>query len=385
MEDARDSGHATLFPWPAAVEPPCLSLYQPTHRHYPDTQQNPIRFRNLVRALETSLAAKYADKDIGVLLEPFRRLAADETFWVHQRDGLAVLATSTLFRVYRLQRPVPELAIVADSFHTKPLLRILQSADRFQILALSRARMRLFEGNRDAVDEVELPEGVPTTVSDIVGNRQPKEFDVAVMVSTGASGDTALYQGGGEKDQSRTETERFFRAVDGAILEHYSRPSGLPLMLAALPEHHTTFRRISRNRALIDEGINLNPDALNLETLRGRAWQVVEPHYLGRLAALRDEFVAAQANDLGSDDLGSVATAAVTGRVATLLIEAEREVPGRIDAATGRVELADLSHPDVDDTLDDLAELVLRAGGRVVVVPAARMPSTTGVAAIYRY
>ena len=73
------------------------------------------------------------------------------------------------------------------------------------------------------------------------------------------------------------------------------------------------------------------------------------------------------------------------GRVGTLLIEAEREVPGRIDAATGRVEFAELAHPDVDDTLDDLAEMVLKAGGRVVVVPAARMPSTTGVAAIYRF
>jgi sirohydrochlorin ferrochelatase len=71
--------------------------------------------------------------------------------------------------------------------------------------------------------------------------------------------------------------------------------------------------------------------------------------------------------------------------VGTLLIEAEREVPGRIDASTGRVAFAELADPEVDDTLDDLAELVLNAGGRVVVVPAARMPSTTGVVAIYRF
>ncbi|MGQ0699043.1 MAG: hypothetical protein ACT4PZ_12470 [Panacagrimonas sp.] len=33
----------------AAQTPPCLSLYQPTHRHRPDNQQDPIRFRNLVK------------------------------------------------------------------------------------------------------------------------------------------------------------------------------------------------------------------------------------------------------------------------------------------------------------------------------------------------
>lgn len=385
MTTFRDPGYSAWLPEAAAVEPPCLSLYQPTHRHYPETQQNSIRFRNLVRVLETSLKETYANEDIRGLMERFHTLAADSTFWIHQRDGLAVLATSELFRVYRLQRPVPELAIVADSFHTKPLLRIMQSADRFQILALSRAQVRLFEGNRDSLDEVELPDAVLTTLNEITGSGQAKQFDVAVTVSAGASGKAALYQGGGDKDERRAETARFFRAVDDAILERYSRPSGLPLMLAALPEHHTTFRRLSRNRALIDEGIDVNPEALTLETLRERAWQVVEPNYLGRLAALREEFGAAQPNALASDDLARVAEAAVMGRVATLLIEAEREVPGRIDVATGRVEFAELAHPEVDDTLDDLAELVLNAAGRVVVVPAARMPSTTGVAAIYRF
>ena len=39
----------------------------------------------------------------------------------------------------------------------------------------------------------------------------------------------------------------------------------------------------------------------------------------------------------------------------------------------------------VDDLLDDLAELVLRMGGQVQVVPADRMPTQTGVAATYRF
>jgi hypothetical protein len=385
MTNLQALGYSNLLPEAGAVEPPCLSLYQPTHRHYPHTQQNVIRFRNLVRALETSLREKYATKDVRALLEPFHRLADDSAFWIHQRDGLAVLATSAIFRLYRLQRPVPELAIVADTFHTKPLLRILQSADLFHVLALSGAQMRLFEGNRDSVDEVEIGDAVPTTIGDVTGDREPKPSDVAVTVSAGASGGAAIYQGGGEQDKARADTERFFRAVDDAVLRHYSRPSGLPLILAALPQHHATFRRISRNPGLIDEGISINPDVLTLETLRERAWQAVEPNYLGRLAALREEFRAGQPKDLASDDLERVAEAAVMGRVGTLIIESEREVPGRIDAATGRVALAELAQPDVDDTLDDLAEMVLNAGGRVVVVPAARMPSTTGVAAIYRF
>ena len=41
---------------------PCLSLYQPTHRSHPDNQQDRIRFKNLIKKIESSLQQRY-DKD----------------------------------------------------------------------------------------------------------------------------------------------------------------------------------------------------------------------------------------------------------------------------------------------------------------------------------
>ena len=99
---------------------PCLSLYQPTHRRHPENQQDPIRFRHLVKELEASLQQKYPAGATRVLLEPFEALGHDRDFWNHTLDGLAVLGGQGLFRVFRLPRPVAELAVVADSFHTKP-------------------------------------------------------------------------------------------------------------------------------------------------------------------------------------------------------------------------------------------------------------------------
>src|SRR5690606_30370583 len=47
----------------SAALPPCLSVYQPTHRSHPDNRQDPIRFRNLVKAVEESLQQKYSNRD----------------------------------------------------------------------------------------------------------------------------------------------------------------------------------------------------------------------------------------------------------------------------------------------------------------------------------
>ena len=369
----------------SAAEPPCLSLYQPTHRRHPENQQDPIRFRNLLKALEQSLRQKYATRDVRPLMEPFQTLAEDSGFWNHALDGLAVLAAQGVFRVYRLQRPVAELAVVADSFHIKPLIRIIQSADRYQILGLNRHGIKLFEGNRDALDEIELHPAISQMITQVLGD-DFKESHVTVWTHGSDSSRASVRSGQGSKaDVVDSETERFFRAVDRAVLEHCSRPSGLPLLLAALPEHQSLFRRNSHNPFLLAEGIDSHPDAMPIATLRDRAWRTVEPRYLARSAALVDMFGAARPRGLSDDDVTQVANNALAGRVATLLIEADRLVPGRIDPTTGEIELKDLADPEVDDLLDDLAELVLKNGGQVVVMPAERMPTRTGIAALYRF
>jgi hypothetical protein len=380
MDSLHRDYSAGLFNHP---EPPCLSLYQPTHRVHPENEQDPIRFRNLVKELEQSLRRDYPKREVAPLIEPFRKLGEDRAFWNCALTGLAVLGAPGFFRTYRLQRAVPKLAIVADSFHLKPLLRILQSADRYQVLGVSREKISFFEGNRDVLDEVELDPAVPRSPREAAGG-EATEFHVSQWTSAaGAPG--VHYSEGDKSDIVEHDATRFFRAVDRAILEHYSRPTRLPLLLAALPENQSLFRQLSHNPFLISEPINFYPGDLSSDALREQAWRVIEPHYLERLAGLIEMFGAANARELGSDNVARIAGSAVGARVATLLVEAERQIPGRLDLATGEIKSADPADPGADDVLDDIAELVLKNGGQVVVVPKARMPGQSGAAAIYRF
>jgi len=366
--------------------PPCLSLYQPTHRHHPENQQDRVRFRHGVEALEKSLQQGHDAAETQALLAPFHALAADADFWNHTLDGLAVLGAEGLFRVFVLPRPLAELTVVADSFHTKPLRRFLQSADRYQVLGLSLHKIRLFEGDRDDISEIELAPAVPRTISAALGD-ELTDPHLTVSSYGGVKGSNSpMHHGqGGKRDEASIDAERFFRAVDRAVGEHHSRTSGLPLILAALPEHHHLFNRVSNNPLLLPSGIETNPDALSADQLRERAWQAVEPQYQAQQIRWVDEFGAACAKGLGSDNLADVAQAAAAGRVDTLLIEAEREIAGRLDRDSGCIIDADLDNPRVDDVLDDLGELVLSMGGQVHVLRADRMPGSAGLAATYRH
>lgn len=366
-----------------AHEPPCISIYQPTHRSFPDNQQDPIRFKNLIKAVEESLRSKYPSREARPLIEPLRKLADDAEFWNHALDGLAVLGSADGLRIYQLQRPVEELAVVADSFHIKPLLRVVQSADRYQVLCVTRHEAKVYEGNRYALDPVDA-DGFPATIQDALGDEltEPR----GAVVSSSQGGGAAIHFGGGsKKDEVGKDEDRYFRAVDREVIARFSKPSGLPLVLAALGEHQPVFRAVSHNPALIANGVDKDPGSMSGEQLRDAAWEAVEPRYLERLARLSDEFQAAFAHRKGTGDLADAARAAIEGRIGTLLIEADRESPGRIDPATGAIQTDALENPEVDDLLDDLAEIVLRSGGDVVIVPADRMPTKSGLAATYRY
>lgn len=347
---------------------PCVSIYLPTGRRFPEKQQDAAHYRRLVDDAGRVLTAQFPATQADELMAPLLELAGNQHFWEHTLDGLAVLRASDYNKVYKLQRSVPERSIVADSFHIKPLLRIAQSADRFHVLAITRDHARLFQGDRYALDEVQLDPGFPNTLVKALG-----EPDNEPHAHTNVS------------DEIDQQTQRFFRVVDRAVCDQYSKLAGIPLLLASLPQNQAAFRAVSHNAQLVDEGIAINPDALTPDDLRERAWKIAEPRYLARLAGFVDDYHAGKARQLATDNLEEIAMAVIGGRVRVLLVEDERMIPGRIDRNTGSVLHGDLTDAHTDDLLDDLAEFTLRMAGDVVIVPSSRMPTTSGAAAVYRF
>ena len=103
----------------------CISIYAPMERLGAETQQNPIRFKNLVRqAVEKLLVVGVNEQDAKELLQPIYELDNDD-FWQHQSDGLAIFLSPNQFRYYCLPIAFPELAVVGDHFHLKPLLQLM--------------------------------------------------------------------------------------------------------------------------------------------------------------------------------------------------------------------------------------------------------------------
>ena len=356
----------------APHEPPCISLYEPTHRSYPQSsQEDPVRYRDLLHRAEESLRKRYPARIVRPVLEKLERFASDTDFWIEAVSGLAVFGSADDLKIFKLQQPVPELLSVADRFQIKPLIRSLQRDGRYQVLALTLAEAKLYEGTRDTLDRVDLA-AAPTTIAAALGPELTEPHSrVTRGYGGGAGGKTPMHHGqGGRKDERPKDRERFFRAIDREIIERASNISHLPLVLGALPEHQTHFRTLSHNPFLAATGIAVNPASLTPGELRDAAWKAVAPYFEERLSALLDAYGEARGHGRASDRPDEIAAALAQGRVGTLLLEADRRIPG---------SAAD------SDVLDDLAEAALGTGAEVIVLPADRMPANTGAAAAFRY
>jgi hypothetical protein len=96
---------------------PCISMYLPTHQVGPEIQQDRIRLKNQTRQAENLLfLANVHAAEMENLLEPVQALVADEPFWLHPSEGLALFRSQDVFDPYRLPFSFQELVVVSTHF-----------------------------------------------------------------------------------------------------------------------------------------------------------------------------------------------------------------------------------------------------------------------------
>jgi hypothetical protein len=163
-------GRAELLELANGTGSRCVSLYMPTARFGPETRQNPIRYKNLLKEAEDLLAASgMAGDQVEAALNPARGLVEEYSFWQGQGDGLAVFVSPGTFVHYRLPIAVAERVVLGDRPYLKPLLPLLELRQPFHVLALSQKNVRLFRCQRGDGVEIDLGD-TPRSLTDAVGS-----------------------------------------------------------------------------------------------------------------------------------------------------------------------------------------------------------------------
>jgi hypothetical protein len=236
----------------------------PTLKAGAETQQNPIRFKNLMRQAEALLQEQEASHTDAVdLLKSAHQLDQND-FGQHQEEGLAIFIAEGFLRYYPLplsfaETVFAETVVVGDRFHLKPLLPLLTGDGQYYVLALSQNDIRLIQATRHSVQEIEL-EDSPKSLDEALQYDRPDE-EIQYRISTYKGGtDNSFQQAGsfhgvGSPDTDRVQEDilQFFHQVDHG-LHGVLRNKQAPLVLAGVEYLMPIYRKANTYAHLVDEG-----------------------------------------------------------------------------------------------------------------------------------
>ncbi len=368
----------------------CVSIYMPTYRAGAETQQNPIRFKNLIRQAESNLVDyAFSSTEANKFLEPALQLDQDD-FWQHQDEGLAIFIAEGFYRFFKLPFSVNELVVVADRFHLKPLMPLLTGDEEFYILALSQQRVRLLQASRYNVEEVEVA-GLPESMDAALQyDETAKEGQFRISTSKGGTNNSFQHsgtfhgQGSPDQDDVKRDILQYFHIVDRCLHEILKNKHA-PLILAGVEYLLPIYQEANTYAHLMEAGITENPEILKPEELHAQALSLVEPYFSQAEKQALDHYHELQNTGKTSSDLQEVIPAAYYGRVEQLFVAVGVQQWGNFDPQSSELEIHPDTQPGDEDLLNSAAIQTLLNGGEVYAVPPDEVPGEAPLAAVFRY
>lgn len=303
--------------------------------------------------------------------------------------GLALFVSPGFSALHRLVTAPQELAACDAAFHAMPVLEQHAADLSFHLLTIHRDQVRLFEGSAERLDDLPLGD-IPASLLDATGrvfddSQQGRSFHGSPASGTRgnaqATGSHSHGYGGSDRDDEKDVT-RFLLRIGHGLRKGVGEANGTPLLVMAIDKKLGAFRKLHPNVHLAEGGVALDPGGRSVEELHARAWAALEPVRERRLAGTLEGIEASLPRQRASKDLVAIAQAAVSGRVATLVLARGKRDAGHLDLVTGDLHLDGPGHQG-PDVLEQIAASVLLHRGDVLFASPESLHSHAG--AIFRY
>jgi len=366
-----------------ARKDPSVSIYMPRLRPVTGVRQDSLRLKRLLQEAEEKLLTRGMDPSISkAFLKPIEKMLSDIFFWKGEHDGLAIFLNSENFYCYQVPLEVPELVVVNQNFHLKPLLGLI-STNQFYILVLGQNEVRLLHASKYSVSELNL-NGLVLNLSELLKNRDPAVTQIVngcQKISEGHSADYHTHEL--EIIASNLHLQHFCEKLD-QVLHNIIRNEQAPLVVAGGDDLMPTFLEKSSYPYLVPEGLAVNTEIMSPEDLQRQAWPTVAPFLDQVRREAEVKYQKMDGTEKTSYDFKDIVPAAYHGKVEYLFVAAGRQEWGIYDAERNELQYSPQYKPGAEDLLDAAAIQTMIKGGKVFSVAHEAVPDGSLIAAIFR-
>jgi len=371
-----------------ATDGVCLSILMPVDKVPGQNKQNGVRLRNAISNAEQLLAARGVDESgVQEFLAPVREFASDPEQVGTGGAGMVLLRSGGVFRDIRLAETVREAVVVGDHFEIRPIIKELDAAKVFYILALARKDIRLLRCTDHTSEVVDLPDFAPKSLAEWAQTRQPDHNlnnGAAAGPSSGSS-KGVMFGTATDREDKDEYWIHFYQEVDKGVNDVLKKDLGAPLVLVGVEKELSIYHRITKYDWVVPAGVHGAPDSLKGGEMHKRALEHLRAQLdpeLERALYLYERSVSLART---SHQINQCVKAAYEGRVSHLFVADGATQMGSFDEATQRAQQHGTPQPGDEDLLNAAAAETIKNGGQVFIVPKETVPNNSVIAAVLRF
>lgn len=373
------------FPHPLLLEDqgPCVSLYMKTSPLILGRDKDQLVFKNLINEALDTIKQYYPLRDYQPLQEGLYKMVNDTHLWNTMKEGIAIFASLQEIVVYVCHKSFIQRLVVANSYHLKPLVAYYQDKMMFTVLTLEADHFSVYLGSGYTLEKVMLSKDIETTLEGLLGSQKTDNYQTHGSFG-GAIVGTNYHGHGGKKDDLEIDKEKFFRHVFKTMHELSLKLYPYPILVISTAVNHPLFLKVGTNPLIVKTMIDGSIEREETASILGKIKEVQVRLFQTSIELILNKYHQA-VPALVSSHLDQILMKMMSGSVETMMIEEEKMRPGTLDKIHHRSYPLPLDSIHVDDMLDDMLQEAYRHGVKVYVLPKAMMPSSSGIAAIFRY
>lgn len=160
---------------------PCVTISLNTHRTHPDSLQDEILLKKLLREAKERVISGYEKKLIAPLLKRIE-MVANKINRDYNLDSLHIFLSNDTEEIVKLPVPTVENVVqIADRFNMRTLIKAYNRTDEYLILLLSQGGVSLYHAVNDKITEEIHNEGFPFPANPHIVTDHEKRSDAELM------------------------------------------------------------------------------------------------------------------------------------------------------------------------------------------------------------
>lgn len=323
---------------------PCVTISFNTHRTYPDTAQDKILLKNLLREARERVVNEFGKRSVASLLEKLSTVENDVDVR-YNLDSLHIFLSNDTKEVIRSTWPVNNSGIfISDTFAVRPLIMAYGRSEEYNILLLSQGGVNLYEAINDGVTGEVINDDFPFTENPHYNTNRERVSDSKRL-------DNLVLE--------------FFNKVDKAALRVHHQ-TGLYGVVVCTEDNYSRLMRVADNPTVYHGYVNIDYNNTAAHQIAKQSWEFIQELQRERRTEAIKEMKEAVAEGRVLTDLQEIYQAAIDGRGDLLIVHQNFIQAVRMTGDRTFDLVTDATEPNsIDDITSNIVWDVLSKGGRV--------------------